>query len=197
MDVGDDVAAASGDDVILVAGAGGYEITAMVSVADLPDLEVGQAATVLPDGGDSDSVLDGEVVAIGIAATGSGGTTTYPVTIALTEPAADGLRNGGIASVTVTTASASTALAVPTSAVTVAGDSTTVTVYDGTATDEVEVQIGAVGATWTEITDGVEEGQRVVLADLDAPLPGSATDGTNTTTLQGGPPAGVGGSPGG
>jgi hypothetical protein len=37
------------------------------------------------------------------------------------------------------------------------------------------VQVGVVGDTWTEITSGLTAGEIVVLAQLDAPLPGSAT----------------------
>jgi hypothetical protein len=42
------------------------------------------------------------------------------------------------------------------------------------------VPAGAGGATWTEITDGLDLGQTVALADLDAPLPSSATDTQDT-----------------
>ena len=66
-------------------------------------------------------------------------------------------------------------MAVPTGAVAVQGDRAMVTVFDGGKTSEVTVQTGAVGEVWTEITDGLEVGQAVVLADLDAPLPTSAT----------------------
>jgi macrolide-specific efflux system membrane fusion protein len=40
------------------------------------------------------------------------------------------------------------------------------------------VTVGAVGDTWTEIKSGLTAGQRVVLADLSAPLPSSATQST-------------------
>jgi HlyD family secretion protein len=65
---------------------------------------------------------------------------------------------------------------------------------DGTASD-VEVTVGAVGAEWTEITDGLESGQVVVLADLDEPLPGAATDSSESGS--GGELRGTGGPPGG
>ena len=54
-----------------------------------------------------------------------------------------------------------------------------------------------VGAEWTEITGGLEEGRRVVLADLDEALPGAATDTSDPAGASptggfpgGGPPAG-------
>jgi HlyD family secretion protein len=55
------------------------------------------------------------------------------------------------------------------------------------------VQTGAVGEAWTEITDGLEVGQTVVLADLDAPLPSSATNAQGTGSSFGGP-GGFGGA---
>jgi trimeric autotransporter adhesin len=134
------------------------------------------------------------VVAIGVAGTGSGTSTTYPVTIGLTGEA-DGLRNGATASVAITTAAVEDALAVPTSALAADGARYSVTVLDGGATEDVTVEVGAVGDVWTEIVSGLEEGQQVVLADLDAPLPSSATDGSSAGTSGSGLPGG--GFPGG
>jgi HlyD family secretion protein len=135
---------------------------------------VGQAVTVSADG--IDDSISGEVVGIGTVGTSSGSSTTYPVTVGLTDPP-DDLRNGVTASLSITTEQTDDAVAVPTSAVTVeAGGQATVTVLDGDETSAVQVETGAVGATWTEITDGLDVGQTVVLADLDEPLPSSATD---------------------
>lgn len=199
--VGDDVEAASATQNIVIVGNGGFEVTTSVSVKDLPGLEVGQSATVLPDG-DSDAVA-GEVVRIGVAADTSGSTATYPVTIALTGDTS-AMGNGSTASVVIVTSAAEDALAVPTSAVTVDGDRSTVQlVVDGKATTTT-VETGAVGQTWTEVTDGLEQGDEVVLADLDEPLPGAATDTSSNGAngqdgqvtgapmmLSGGPPSGA------
>jgi hypothetical protein len=58
--------------------------------------------------------------------------------------------------------------------------SVTVVDTEGTPTT-VAVQVGVVGGTWTEITSGdLSIGQHVVLADLDEPLPGSATEVAET-----------------
>jgi HlyD family secretion protein len=204
--VGDDVTAGSATQNIVIVGQGGFEVTTSISVKDLPDIEVGQAATVQPDG-DHEAVA-GEVVRIGVAGDSSGSTTTYPVTIALTGDTS-AMGNGSTASVQIVTAAADDALAVPTSAVTVDGDRTTVQVVaDGKATTKT-VQTGAVGQTWTEITDGLAKGDEVVLADLDEPLPGSATDTSSSSSGQrqgqfpgggsftfpggGAPPSGAGG----
>ena len=194
LEPGDEVSAASADQAIVVAGDGGYEVTTMVSVSELPALEVGQAVSVSPDG--RDVQLEGEIVAIGVAATD--GTTGYPVTIALVQADDAALRNGAIASVAITTAGANDTLVVPTSAVTVDGNTATVTAYDGTDTREVTVEVGAIGSTWTEVRNGLEAGQQVVLADLSEPLPGTATESNDTDGgggFQGGPPGGFGGGP--
>ena len=115
IEPGDDVTAGSATATITVTGDGGYEVTATVGVDDLPDLAVGQAATVTPDGSDGTPV-SGEVVNIGIVGSTDGASTTYPVTIGLTGDSSD-LRSGSVASVAISTDDATRALAVPTSAV--------------------------------------------------------------------------------
>ena len=190
---GDDVDAASATAHIIISGRGGYEATVNVSVDDLDDLEVGQAATVRPDG--SDEEIEGEVVAIGVAANAG----SFPVTVGLQGDTSQ-LGNGATASVEIVTSAAENALTVPTSAITVDGDTATVQVPDGNDTETVNVEIGAIGEALTEITSGLEEGQDVVLADLDQPLPGSATDTSSTDTgpsFGGGFPAGGFTPPGG
>jgi multidrug efflux pump subunit AcrA (membrane-fusion protein) len=70
------------------------------------------------------------------------------------------------------------ALTVPTSAVHTAGGGGlhTVTVVSGSKTGTVRVQVGAVGPDLTQITSGLQEGQTVMLADLNAPLPSNTTN---------------------
>jgi HlyD family secretion protein len=175
IEPGDAVTAGSATSTIIVRGDGGYEVTATVGIDDLPDLAVGQPATVTPDG--SGTPIGGEVVNVGIVGSTDGASTTYPVTIGLTGDSSD-LRSGSVASVAISTDDATWALAVPTSAVHAGQGGDTVTVLEDGTTSEVDVTVGAVGAEWTEITDGLEPGQVVVLADLDEPLPGTATDGS-------------------
>ncbi|WP_165037025.1 hypothetical protein [Candidatus Protofrankia californiensis] len=107
---------------------------------------------------------------------------TYPVTIGLNSGLnSDGgqLFAGSGAAVSIVVSSAANALAVPTSAVLRIGNRHVVSVLrDGKATS-LPVEVGAVGATFTQVTSGLSEGDRVVLADLNAPLP------TSNTTLRG------------
>ncbi len=196
---GDEVTAADETASIVVVGEGGYEVTTTVSVDDVADVAVGQGATVVADGGRGTVV--GEVVSIGVSgSTGSDGTTSYPVTIALTGDTA-GLGNGSTASVSIVTDDAVDALAVPASAVTVDGDRSTVQLVEGDEVSAVTVEVGARGGTWVEVLSGVEEGDEVALADLSEPLPSAATDSSSSTGQrqgQGGfPGAGSGGPPAG
>ncbi len=177
--VGDDVTADSSTAHIVIVGAGGFEVTTMVSVDHIPDVKVGQQATVLPDG--ATDPLNGQVVAIALTPTTATSGTTYRVTIGLDDQGT-GLGNGATGSVSITTAGVTSTLAVPTSAVHTDGTTHTVTVVDGSTTSTVDVKVGVIGATYTQITDGLTAGQSVLLADLDQPLPGSATSSSNGTS---------------
>jgi multidrug efflux pump subunit AcrA (membrane-fusion protein) len=203
FEVGDSVTAGSTTATIRVVGSGGFEVTTSVAVTDLPHVEVGDSATVVADG--STTALAASVVQIGLVPTSgtSGSATTYPVVLALSDPDAE-LLDGGLTSVRIVTGTAEAVTAVPTSAVTTNEIGHTVVVLDDGAST-VDVEVGTIGSTWTEITSGVEVGDTVVLADLSAALPGSATSGSSadsSSTARTGsfpsgfsPPAGAGGGP--
>jgi len=190
MKVGDHVGAASSTENIVVVGPGGYEVTTTVPVTDIGNVKLADASSVVPDG--SGSAIDGKVVSIGVVPTTSGSTTTYPVVIGM-DGSPDGLRNGGDASVTITLNQVNDVLAVPTSAIRTAGAGAfhIVQVLSGSTTRTTPVQVGAIGPDLTQITSGLQEGQQVVIADLNAPLP------SNTTTRLGGGGGGALGGGGG
>jgi multidrug efflux pump subunit AcrA (membrane-fusion protein) len=190
MKVGDHVSAASSTENIVVVGPGGYEVTTTVPVTDIGNVKLADAASVVPDG--SGSAIDGKVVSIGVVPTTSGSTTVYPVVIGL-NGSPDGLHNGADASVTITLNQVNDVLAVPTSAIRTAGAGALhiVMVLLGSTTRSMPVQVGAVGPDLTEIKSGLQEGQQVVIADLNAPLP------SNTTTRLGGGGGGAFGGGGG
>lgn len=171
---GDQVSAASDTATISIDGGRGFEVTAIVGVDDLPDLEIGQAATITPDG--SDTSFNGEVVSIGLTSSSDDAGSTYPVTISINGDV-DGLRHGSVASVAIVLASGDDVLAVPTSAVRADDGGHSVSVLTNATAEDVSVEVGAIGPAWTEIRSGLDAGDVVVLADLDAPLPGSATEG--------------------
>jgi len=202
---GASVSASSTTNTVVIAGKGGFEVSVPVSVTDRPSVKVGQAATVVPDS--TGKTLQGTVVALSVAGTSSGTTTSYTAVIGLTDSSASGLHDGAGASTTITVATVADALTVPTSAVHTTNSTRTVTVLDGGKTKTVSVKIGTVGADRTAITKGLTAGQKVVLADLSEPLPSSASNATTTRnrfggtgnfggfggTFSGGPPGGFSG----
>jgi HlyD family secretion protein len=170
---GDTASAGSTTQTIVIQGAGGYEATTAVSVNDIARVKVGQAAALIPDG--SRTSVAGKVVAVSAMPTSTtSATTSYGVVVSLPATASS-LGNGAIGSLAITTGSASSALAVPTSAITTNGNQHTVTVLEGSTTRQVPVRVGVVGPTYTEILSGLSAGQQVVLANLDSPLPDSAS----------------------
>jgi HlyD family secretion protein len=179
MNVGDHVSASSSTENVVVQGTGGYQVTTTVDVDDIPQVSIGQDATVQPDG--THRTLDGKVVAISVApAATTTSTTLYRVVVGLTGSTSS-LQNGATGTVSIMTKQARAAVAVPTSAVTTARNRHFVTVLHGGSTTLTPVQVGVLGSRWTQITKGLAAGQQVVLADQGAPLPGSATSSSNGT----------------
>jgi macrolide-specific efflux system membrane fusion protein len=121
-----------------------------------------------------DETFTGTVTSIDLTATTSDSVTTYGVKVKITSAPKE-LRDGASATVTVTTASASDVLAVPTSAVTTdsQGQSTVKKVVKGTSTSQV-VQIGIKGDLYTEIKSGLKQGDTV---ELGATSTSSSSEG--------------------
>lgn len=158
-------------DKIVITGSGAATLTVEVTQSQLPDVNVGQTATV----GTSGAV--GRVSAIGLLPTsgGDGSDASYPVTITVAKPTAD-LVDGSSANAEINIATARNVLRVPISAVTRSGKSGTVTVINNGTLTPTKVGIGAVGSTMIEITSGLSAGQRVVLADRAKALPTTGSD---------------------
>jgi macrolide-specific efflux system membrane fusion protein len=134
----------------------------------------------------------GKVRKIDLTATTSENVTTYGVEVDVVNAPSE-LRDGASASVTVTTASASNVLAVPTSAITTdtQGDSTVKLVKDGKSRSRT-VQIGIKGDTYTEIKSGLSVGDVV---ELGATSTSSSNEGRADVRVGGGPgPPGAGGA---
>jgi len=168
---------------IVVIGPGGNQVTTAVNDNQVGNVKPGQAATVAPDG--AGKPLTGKVVAIGaLASTTSGGSASFPVTISL-DGGGTGLFAGSTASVAITLGNAKAAVTVPTSAVhTVGATSFVSALVNGTPATK-RVTVGVVGSTVTQITNGLNAGDEVVLANLGDPLP-SSTTGAGARGLTGG-----------
>ncbi len=171
----------SGTAVFVLVAPGTSTVQVDATSAQVQQLAVGQDAVATPIG--SDTELAGTVTQISTIPDDAG---TYPVTVTLARKHL-GIATGLTATVSVVVGAAEDAVTVPASAVT--DGSVLVVGEDGTAS-RAPVTTGVVGATTIAITEGLEVGDEVVLADLDQALP--TTDEGSTGGFQGG---GFGGPP--
>ena len=186
---------ASTDDVATVRTLDAKAISVDIAQATIASVKAGQEVAVTSTTG-SHSV--GVVSRVGLLASSTSGTATWPVSITVASP--DGsLASGTTAGVVITIAEASQATLVPVSAVTLTSTTRgTVTVIDGGSTTTKDVTLGIRGATHLQITDGLSVGQKVKLADLGVALPtSSSTSSTRTGGSQTSGLSGLSGSAGG
>jgi HlyD family secretion protein len=85
------------------------------------------------------------------------------------------LPTGSRAQVAVVVATARDVVTLPLSAVTRQGTGAVVRTWDGSTLKRSTVTIGAVGARTVEVTDGVEAGDEVVVADVDQEISGASS----------------------
>ena len=149
-----------GTGFIVLGDVAGLSVRAEVSEADVGRLAVGQEASItLPNRAEA---VTGRVSQIDPAGTVTDRLVRYGALIALDQASADVLL-GQSATVVVTVASASDVLFVPTGAVAdVSGDSGAVTVRSDGREQVRSVRIGLRGEQYTEILDGLVEGDEVV-----------------------------------
>lgn len=167
---GESVGSGSTSDAITVVGQGGYEATGTLTAGAAQKVKVGDTAIVSVDGETHD--LTGVVTRIGPVDAGSG--DTYPIVVALSHAA--GLFTGSNAQIEIVVDHADDVLSVPTSAVHTdgAGHSYVLTVKHGVEM-HTAVKVGVVGDVDTQIITGLHKGERVVLADVTAPVPTSSS----------------------
>ncbi|MFI5429030.1 HlyD family efflux transporter periplasmic adaptor subunit [Aeromicrobium sp. UC242_57] len=182
---GDTVGAS--DAVIVMVGDGSTTATTTVTLDQVSDIAKGQKAQVTPAG--ASAPVTGTVTEIGLLPDTGSETSTFPVTIDLDGDVA--APEGSTAAISLVVGTASNVLTVPSSAVTTTGRTMVTVLQDGTPT-MTPVTVGVVGQRRTEITDGLDEGQVVVLASLDASLP----SGDGSTTRLPGSGSGFGGGGG-
>lgn len=151
---------ASGSGLVTLVDPSGKSIQASVSEADAVALATGQRAEVsFPASG---LTAVGTVASIDPASSVVNNVVQYRTVIALGS-VPNQVRVGQTADVTITTATATGVLVVPTSAVITADGRTSVIRVQGSDQQRVEVTTGLVGTAGTEIRDGLKEGDRVVL----------------------------------
>jgi multidrug efflux pump subunit AcrA (membrane-fusion protein) len=147
---------------ITVADTSKLAVTADFTEADTTKLKTGQAAMVSFDALTGVTAA-GKVTAIDMSSTTTGNVVQYGVTISLTSRPA-GIRLGQTATVQVVVSKAADVLYVPTAAVRTAGGRSTVTVLQNGEQVVKQVEVGVQGDQGTEITSGLNAGDRVMLS---------------------------------
>ncbi|MDQ6716045.1 MAG: RND transporter, partial [Actinomycetota bacterium] len=135
---------------------------------------------------------------VGIIGTTSGGTSTFPVTIAVTGSPA-GLYAGTTAAVLITVKQVPDVLTVPTAAIhDEGGQSVVYQMKDGVQVS-TPVTVGAVYGATTQITKGLSAGDQVIVTGRTGRTStGTSTRGTSTRGTGGGfGGGGLGGAPAG
>ena len=190
--VGLTVGAGSSSGAVTVVGEGAATVSFEAPLATRTALSQGMEVTVTPAG--STTTLTGKISSISVLETSgtAGDSPTYTTVVVVEDPDML-LKEGASAGVEIVTSTAAGVLTVPASAVTPTGAGTgTVQVVDSAASDTAEtvnVSTGAVGAGRVEITEGLTEGQLVVLSDRTIAID-TLTSSQSTRSFGGGVPGG-------
>ncbi len=149
-----------------------FDVDTTASSRQVSELKVGDQVQIVPTGATTPSM--GAVASISTIATVSNGVASFPVVIGVTGKPTD-MYVGATADLTAAILDVKNVLTVPTSAVHTQG--TRSFVYFLSHGKEVRhaVVTGAVGGVLTQIKSGLTRGQKVVIADLSASLPGVNT----------------------
>jgi macrolide-specific efflux system membrane fusion protein len=171
----------SGDDStssaqIVLISQDAWTVDASLTTADLASVKKGLQVEITPSG--TGRKVFGTVSSVGVIASSSGGTATFPVTIAVTGKPT-GLYAGGTADVVIIVKQLNDVLTVPTAAIrTVDGKTVVRLVLDGKEVD-TPVTVGAVYGPSTQITDGLSAGDTVVIAEVRLTGGGGQRSGQN------------------
>jgi multidrug efflux pump subunit AcrA (membrane-fusion protein) len=161
-----------------------WTVDASLSSADLSSVKKGLQVEITPSG--TATKVFGTVSSVGVIASSTGGTATFPVTIAVTGKPA-GLYAGGTADVVIIVKQLNDILTVPTAAIRTVNGKTVVRLVKGGKEVDTPVTVGAVFGPSTQITKGLSAGDSVMVADV------RLTGGGGLRTGNGG----AGGLPGG
>ena len=165
-----------------------WQVDAEVGSADLAALRPGLQAEITPTG--SATRVFGTVKSVGIIASSSSGTATFPVTITVTGNPS-GLYAGGSADVAIVVKQLSDVLTVPTSALHTEGGRTVVHQLRRGQQVSTPVTVGAVYGFTTQVLSGLTDGDQVVLPATRGGLGGA--NGTGRTRQGGFGGGGFGG----
>jgi len=189
--------ASSSSAQIVVITTNAWVVDASVSSADLAQVKKGLQAQMTPTG--ARQPVFGTVTSVGIIATTSGGTASFPVTIDVTGTPA-GLYAGGSADVSIVVRQIADAVTVPTAAIRSENGQTVVHQVKNGATVSTPVTLGLISGATTQITKGLGDGDEVVVESRSftgGGQGGSTSTGTRTRGTGGAGRGGGGGTSGG
>ncbi len=180
--------------LITISDTAHLEVVASFAESDISAMKVGDDAVftfpaLKPDASDSAAPVTGKITAIAQTATTTNNVVSYPVTVSIGNPPA-ALRLGQSATISVTTATASQALVVPTLAITTTGSRQLVTVVKNGTTTAVRVTTGISANGRTQVLTGLSDGDQIELPAISSAL----DTGTTTTRTGTGGFGGAGGS---
>lgn len=138
------------------------EIVATVDELDLPNVQIGAAATMRLDAF-PDREIPGVVLATAPAAREQGGATVFSTTIALTLPDDLDIRPGMNTDVTIVTEERDNVLLIPQRAIRTVGNRAFVQVLRDGVPVEQEVILGYRSSGQAEVVSGLSDGDRIVL----------------------------------
>jgi membrane fusion protein, macrolide-specific efflux system len=193
VSAGEKVAASAGASAqIVVISTTSWVVEASAGSADLPRLKKGLQAEITPTG--STTKVFGTVKSVGIvASSSSGGSASFPVTIAVTG-SPSGLYAGGAADVTIIVRQVENVLTVPTNALHTENGKTVVHQSRNGAQVSTQVTVGTTYGAATQILSGLKTGDTVLATAFRA---GGNPAGGTRTRQGGGTGTGGGGFGGG
>ena len=139
-----------------------YRLKAQIDELDIAGVEPGQPVSITYDAFDEET-WPGTVEKVSALGTNTGGVTTYTVSILM--DGVEKVKLGMSATATITVEEKEHALLVPVDAVQTVDGEKQVTVISGEDVTETPVEVGLVNNTVAEITEGLSEGQEVVVYD--------------------------------
>jgi macrolide-specific efflux system membrane fusion protein len=171
----------------VIVGTDAWQTSVSVSESDVALLAVGNQAELTTSS--STDTIYGTVTEIGLLSSSSGGVASYPVTVAVTGNP-EGLHDGESVDVSIIYERRTDVLTVPASAVTTEDGQSVVTqegADGGTVTTAVTV--GETSGNLVEITEGLAEGDEVLVTTFSPRASGSG-DGSGSGDTQQGFPGG-------
>ena len=148
--------------MITIMSAGRYQIETYISELNIAQIQVSQMATATLDAYGKEVEFPARVISVDPARTIKDGVTTYKTTLEFLNTD-ERIRSGMTADTTITTSKKSGVFVVPNSAIILKGEERFVDVEVGNKIEVRKINIGGKSLAETEITEGLREGDMVLL----------------------------------